>query len=214
MCPQERRLRIRRGLFCMVRKRHVGCNPVCMPTLSFRVFRWWLVGACSAVGCAPQQVATPRLTAAPPTLGSSVLASLPARGERHVFRFDFVLSETDGHAVPATTSFTLNLEEGAKGEIVSGRNVAIAPTGPRPLPRISSPRQDVGARIGATFRTLGDDALLDVNMALNAVESSSSIRNFVSNGYALAPLGKPTLVTTLENDGTRYELTVVATKLR
>jgi hypothetical protein len=134
-------------------------------------------------------------------------------GERHVYRFDFVLSAGDG-ATPATsTAFTLNLQEFEKGEMVVGKNVALTTASATPAGSPSA-RQDVGIKVAALFRMSGDDLLLDVMTEMSAFEPPSSIRKVVSKGNALAATGKTTLVTTLENDNKKYQLSVTPTKLR
>ena len=172
-----------------------------------------LVLSSVAQGCAPQQ------QAAPPAAGAhATAATAPPQtmgGERHVYRFDFVLTSNDGTGPATTTAFTLNLQEFEKGEMVVGKNVPLTTggsttTGAPP----ASPRQDVGMKVAATFRASGEDLLLDVSTEMSAFEPPSSIRKVVSKGNALATAGKPTLVTTLENDNKKYQLTVTPTKLR
>jgi hypothetical protein len=176
-----------------------------------------LVLSSAAFGCTPKQqappaVASPASVTAPPSAASASHASFE---QRHVYRFDFVLTANDGASPASSTSFTLNLQEGEKGEMIVGKNVPLSRATPTSSgPPSASPRQDVGMKVVAMFRTAGDDVILDMNTEMSASEPPSSIRKLASKGNALASPGKPALVTTLESDNTRYQLTVTPTKLR
>jgi hypothetical protein len=145
-------------------------------------------------GCGAQQPSAVALTTAP--------ANARPQNDRHVYRFDFVLTSNDGAAPASSTAFSLNLQEFDKGELLIGKNVA--------LPQ----RQDVGVRMVAEFRMTGDDPLLAVSTELSAFEPPSSVRKVAVKGSALAPTGKSTLVTTLTSDDKQYRLTVTPTMLR
>jgi hypothetical protein len=180
----------------------------------------------AAVGCVPPHQAPPPAASAAASATTSTTAATPPHGndERHVYRFDFVLAASDGTTPASSTSFTLTLLELEKGEMLVGKNVpltAVAPAAagaaPASGPSVatpSSPRQDVGMKVVATFRTAGDDVILEVNTEMSAFEPPSSIRKVVSKGNAIASSGKSALVTTLESDSKRYQLTVTPTKLR
>ena len=161
-----------------------------------------------AVGCAPRE-ACPAVTtaAAPRTPGH----------ERLVYRFDFSLTSNDATgAAPTTSSFTLNLQEGDKGEVHVGKNVSLS-GGSSPTsgaPSTGGPRQDVGLKVAAQFRAVGDEPLLDVSLEMSAFEPPSTIRKIVAKSDTLAFAGKPALVTSLEEDHKRYQLTVTATRVR
>jgi len=164
-------------------------------------------------GCAPQQ-------ACPPAASVATSSSPSKPTDRHVYRFDFVLSATDGSAPPSTTTFTLNLQEFDKGEVVVGKNVSLAPP-PPPSPGPSgqsfgSPRQDVGMKVAASFRMTptGDDVLIDVVTEMSTFDPPTTVRKMVMKGNAIASAGKPALVTTLEDDHKKFQLTVTPTKLR
>jgi hypothetical protein len=164
----------------------------------------------AAFGCSPSSRATP-----PPSTATT--AGSPAGTERHVYRFDFVLTSIDGANPASSTSFTLNLEELHKGEMLIGKNVPLVSfpaAGGGSGPSLAAPRQDVGMKIAAGFRTAGDDVVLDVDTEMSAFEPPSSVRKIVSKGSVLASSGKSALVTTLDNDNKRYQLTVTPTKLR
>lgn len=49
---------------------------------------------------------------------------------------------------------------------------------------------------------------------MSAFEPPTSVRKMVAKGNALATSGKSALVTTLEDDHKKYQLTVTPTKLR
>ncbi len=152
--------------------------------------------------------------APPPVASASTTAAAPhPRSERHVYRLDFVLTTSEGTGAPSSTSFTLNLQELEKGEVVVGKNVVISPPSPGPNPG-AGPRQDVGTKVVATFQTLGDDVILDVSVEMSTFDPPSTVRKMVTKGNALASAGKPSLVTSLEDEHKRYQLTVTPTKLR
>ena len=69
-------------------------------------------------------------------------------------------------------------------------------------------------KVVARYRMWGDDLLLVVDTELSAFEAPSSIRKVVAKGDALASAGKSTVVTSLESDNKKYQLTVTPTKLR
>jgi len=177
----------------------------------------------AAVGCAPQQACPPATTATQSSPATAVgHGSLPTV-DRHVYRFDFVLAANDGSAPGgAGTTFSLVLQEAEKGEVVVGRNVSLATPPPPPPaggpgPSIgSTARQDVGTKVAASFRmtSSGDDVILDVATELSTFEPPTSVRKMVMKGNAIATPGKPALVTTLDDDHKKLQLTVTATRLR
>jgi hypothetical protein len=165
-------------------------------------------------GCAPREACPP--------VASVATSSSPAKvTDRHVYRFDFVLSSADGTSPPSSTSFTLNLQEADKGEVVVGKNVALSPP-PPPSPSggpgqgFGSARQDVGVKVAASFRMAptGDDVILDVVTEMSTFEPPTTVRKMVMKGNAIASAGKPALVTTLDDDHKKLELRVTPTKLR
>ena len=133
-----------------------------------------------------------------------------------MYRFDFGLTASDGTGgAPTTSSFTLNLQEGDKGEVHVGKNVLLsAPSPPSGTASPGGPRQDVGLKVAAGFRAVGDEPLLDVSLELSTFDPPSTIRKVVAKSDALAFAGKPVLVTSLEEDHKRYQLTVTATRVR
>lgn len=153
-------------------------------------------------GCAAPRQAPPAATAK--------RDAQSGRPERHVYRFDFVLSSNDGTAPSPATSFTLNLEEGDKGEVHVGKNVVLQ----SPSSTGAAPRQDVGLKVGARWNAAGDDVLLEVVTEMSAFEPPTTIRKVVTKGDAVAPAGKPTLVASLDDDHKHYQLMVTPTKLR
>jgi hypothetical protein len=169
----------------------------------------------SAAGCAPKPEACPPVTSA----GTS--QRLPGAADRPIHRFDFVLTANDGTAAPSSTAFTMTLQEGEKGEAVVGRNVSLTPaTPPGSPPAAPGPRQDVGAKVAAFYRTSGDDVVLEVSTEMSSLEPPTSIRKTVSKGNVLASPGKPAVVASVDDDAggaggkRRVQLTVTATKLR
>lgn len=125
-------------------------------------------------------------------------------------RFDFALSATEGAAAPATTSFALTLQEGERGELLVGKNVAVATGGPGN----ASVRQDVGTRIHAQFHRVDEDVVLELSVELSAQEAGGTIRKIVFKGNGYPAMGKATPVMNVEEDKRRYQLTVTPTKVR
>ncbi len=189
-----------------------------------RLFAFAALLALSAFGfgCAPQQIAPPVVSAHPPTANAASTPPQNVGGERHVYRLDFVLTSNDGTSPATSTAFTLNLQEFVKGEMMVGKNVPLnqASTGGSGTSGSGSstaqgtPRQDVGLKVVAQWRAAGDDLLLDVSTEMSAFEAPSSIRKVVAKGGALASAGKSSVVTTMESDNKKYQLTVTPTKLR
>lgn len=182
------------------------------PSSSSSRVAWIIVSfvlSSAAMGCAPQQACPAVTTAAAPH---------PHAHDRPVYRFDFGLSTSDGTgAAPTTSSFTLSMQEGDKGEVHVGKNVALsAPSvgGAAASSTASGPRQDVGLKVAAQFRVVGDDPLLDVSLEMSSFDPPSTIRKVVAKSDVLASAGKPAIVTSLEDDHKRYQLTVTATRVR
>lgn len=127
---------------------------------------------------------------------------------RPVYRLDFVLTAHDGAGAPKSTAFTLNLEEGDQGEVLVGHNVplSVSATG-------MAPRQDVGLRVRAHYFERGDALMLAVDTEMSALDAPSDIRKIVARDDALAPVGKPTLVASLDDEAKHYQLSVTPTRL-
>jgi hypothetical protein len=163
----------------------------------------------AAFGCAPAP------QTCPPSTSAGTAQRLQGAGERHIYRFDFVLTGTDGTNPPSSTSFTMVIQEGEKGEVVVGKNVALVPAAPPGSASApASPRQDVGTKVAAFYRTSGDDVVLEVSTEMSAFEPPTSIRKMVSKGNAIASPGKSSLVTSLVAEHKHVQLTVTPTKLR
>ncbi len=183
-----------------------------MPYRRLLVFASLLAPCSFAFGCAPASAAgqVAPVTRAHPTM--STAASTPPRdvgGTRPVYRFDFVLTSSDGTSPATSTAFTLNLQEFDRGEMMVGKNVPLTLVPPSTSP----PRQDVGLKVAVQWRAAGDDVLLDVSTEMSALEPPSSIRKVVAKGGALASAGKSTVVTTMDSDNKKYQLTVTPTKV-
>jgi hypothetical protein len=114
---------------------------------------------------------------------------------------------------PNNGTFTMNLEERHRGEIMTGSNVALSPSG--------GARVDVGMKVKAEYDTIGDDILLESSAELSAAESGqpgqpSTIHKVSASGEALVTPGRPTLVASADDPQghSSYRLMVTATKLR
>lgn len=78
----------------------------------------------------------------------------------------------------------------------------------------TAPRQDVGVKVLAHFKNVGDDVLLTVSNEMSAFDPPSTIRKTVMRGNALATPGKQSVVAILDDDHKRYQLAVTPTNLR
>ncbi|MBX3226437.1 MAG: hypothetical protein KIT84_32750 [Labilithrix sp.] len=175
-----------------------------------------------SLGCQQASPPPPRAVAStPPTLTSAPVPPPSPAGPRwhgdetlHVHRYDFVLTPKDPKdAIVGPTSFSVNITSNHTGEVTVGRNVPLVPpSGPAPA---TPPRQDVGLKVKAHPQGLAgtEDVLVDVELEMSTMEGSA-IRKLTTHGTALAPLGKATLVVSVDDDKRRYELTVTPTKLR
>jgi hypothetical protein len=194
---------------------------------SARVLAPLLVVCASASGCFPPEPppraggANPESTTFTPSPPEASQGAPPPPQHAsdvagpHVYRFDFALTSSDGNGAAPNVSFTLNLQEGQKGEVVIGKNVPLSAPSVGPGPAApAAPRQDVGLKVTAAFRTLGDDVLLEVTTEMSAFEPPSTVRKVVAKGNALASANRPSLVTSLDDDRKHYQLMVTPTKLR
>lgn len=57
-------------------------------------------------------------------------------------------------------------------------------------------------------------SLLDVSVEMSTFDPPTTIRKVVAKGNALASVGKPAQVLSLDDEHKRYQLTVTPTKLR
>lgn len=147
-------------------------------------------------------------------VGCSSPAARPAPStartpERPVYRLDFVLSADDAGGAPSSTSFTLNLEEHEKGEAMVGENVVLGGVSAGG----GTARADVGAKLKARYRTVGEDLLLDVEMELSS-SHASDVSKVRASTNALAAPGKSSLVAVLDDRHHQYRLAVTPTRLR
>lgn len=178
------------------------------------------VTAVSSMGCLAQQspppIASATSTSAPLPAPPPPLARAKPDEPRHVYRFDLVLTPRDATNPTAPSTFAITVEEGRSGEVMVGKNVALAaPVSPSaPAPAHAAPRQDVGIKLVLFYRTSGDDLLLDVRTEMSAHEPPSTIRKVTTTGNALASAGKSTLIVALDEDKKHFDLSVTPTKLR
>lgn len=160
-----------------------------------------LLSLASLAACArPEPASSPTTTSAKVTKGSLA--------DRSIYRLDFVLTDAAPGAAPVTTSFTLTLPELETGEVMVGENVSLTPPSGPPL------RQDVGTRVKAIVRSVGNDVLVEAHVEMSASDLPTSVRKLTSVGSAFASSGKPALVAKLDDPHRRVELTVTPTKVR
>ncbi len=172
------------------------------------------VAATSSMGCTiviPASTAAPHTTATAPSPVATAALSHPAppRQARHLYRLDFAIA---GPGTDASTNYngtyTMNLEEGRHGELVSGANTSLAPAG--------NLRTDIGVKIKAIYAMSGEDLLIETDAEMNAVDEPTGSHKIVTRSCALVSPGKPALLASADDarGKKRYQLTVAATKLR
>ncbi len=196
-----------------------------------------LIAALGAVGCSPAQAAPtaaycpqapapPPVPAPPPSHGKS-----PSRADHHVYRFDFALTGVQIAEAP-DTSFTLTLEEDYPGEVLVGKNTALASSAPPPLtpaagsapgappsrpPVAPTMRQDIGVKVRGSFVPAGgagDDVLFDGDAEISWLEPGGSIRKMTARPRLVVSPGKSAVVLGVDEGQKHSRLTVTATKVR
>ena len=177
------------------------------------------IAAVSSLGCTVMFPATQPATQAAPAAAVASAPPPPAsaqvsrrempRGEKRLYRLEFVVAGPSGGAATSNNgTYTMNLEEGRHGELVSGANV--------PLVAGAHGRADVGLKIKATYGMSGEDLLVEMDTEMNSVDEPTGVHKMVSRGYALVSPGKPALLASIDDaqGKKRYQVTVAATKLR
>ncbi|HEY8089399.1 MAG TPA: hypothetical protein VIF09_16175 [Polyangiaceae bacterium] len=153
-----------------------------------------------------------------PLLGYAVGARPRAGGtsrSHHVYRLDYIVSVTEAGKAAATSKYTMNVEENEQGELRAGANVPLSSSSS------GSPRQDVGLLLRCRLARAGEELVLHQTTELSGTDDRAdqgprTIRKITMNDDAVATLGTPAVVGSVEEPATRarYEVTVTATKLR
>lgn len=154
--------------------------------------------AASTSACAPRPATKP---------AASAVAPKPPEPPHSVYRLDFVLATTDG-AGTTNSAFTMNLEEQQHGSVMVGRNVPIGPAG-----GVGSARQDVGIRVGAQFRSVGEDILVQVDSETSMSEPPT-VRKASTHSVVLAMVNRSSIISVVDDDHRRVQLSVTPTRLR
>lgn len=128
--------------------------------------------------------------------------------DRAIYHLDFELVTTEAGKPASMTTFALNLEEDHAGEVMIGDNIALASGSPN-----ATVRQNVGLRVGAHVQTRGAGVLVEVDSELTSMASGSSMHKLQTKDVALAAPGKKTVVSIVDHDHTRTQLSVTATRL-
>jgi hypothetical protein len=141
---------------------------------------------------------------------------------RHVYRLDYVVTVTEPGKPPSASNHTMNIEENGSGDLRAGANVPLL-SGLPALADMPARRQDVGLSLHTQVARVGDDLVLHHTTELSAPADGEGatggvrvIRRIVANGDAVASLGKPTTLSSVEEPFThaRYDVAVTATRLR
>lgn len=103
---------------------------------------------------------------------------------------------------------------------MAGKNVPLTaappppPTAGAPVLASVGPRQDVGLKVVAQFKSVGQDLLLNIDTEMSALDPPTGIRKLTTRGNALATPGKSAVVATLQDAHVHYQLTVTPTRLK
>jgi hypothetical protein len=160
--------------------------------------------------------------------------AVPAKPEESFYRLDFVLRELEDGKVINTRSYSLWLSsvvEGSRGGRGGGGSIRAG----NDMPAVSTAQGDKPA--GVTYKNTGIsiDCTLTESASGPVMSMSGSIVNVVTpdqgqdnkmllpvfrsinlNAYTLLALGKPTLISSVDDPGSkrRFQLEVTGTKLR
>ena len=155
--------------------------------------------SCLSIGCMASHPTPPPAQASHPP------------DDRHVYRVDFVVASADPGKPETSSSYTLNIEEQNRGEILVGANVPLTPQG--------QTRQDVGLKIKVWVKPVGHDLVLADNVEMSSVDEGAPapvpIHKMTTEGEAVLRDGQPGLVASLEDPlHRRYRITASATLIR
>ncbi len=156
--------------------------------------------ACLTTACAPP----------PQAAASPALAAPPPPRERHVYRFEFTVTESEPGKAAVVSNHLVNIEEGGAGELRLGANVPLQTNGGSVVAR-----QDLGMKLHASYTLQGEDLLVHASLEMSSNDGGTILRTSM-NGDAVVSAGKPMVVASGEDRVThrRTELKVVATKIR
>ena len=153
-----------------------------------------------------------------PLLGYAVGARPKAGGtpqSHHVYRLDYLVSVTEVGKAASTSRYTMSVGENEHGELRAGANVPLSSSSS------TSPRQDVGLLLRCQVARAGEDLIMHQITEISGTDDRGeqgprTIRKVTMNDDAVATLGTPTVIASVEEPATRarYEVTVTATKLR
>ena len=153
-----------------------------------------------------------------PLLGYAVGAR-PREGgaakSHHIYRLDYLVSVTEAGKAASTSRYTMNVGENEHGELHAGANVPLSSSSS------ASPRQDVGLKLRCQVARAGEELVLHQTTEISGTDDRGdqgprAIRKITMNDDAVATLGTPAVIASVEEPAThaRYEVTVTATKLR
>jgi len=152
-------------------------------------------------------LAAPALTADPP----------PKAEPRSSFRLDYVLYELEGGKRTNERTFSLTVNDGSHGQLRSGSRVPIV-AGDKGVQY-----QDVGLKLGARVLERDGDLTLDTEIELstfaipeqaNEAKGNPVLRTVGQSLSSRPALGKPTILSTLDDLASRKRLQVEVTVTR
>lgn len=188
--------------------------PVVAVLVTLLITSWTTLAQQKAEGSGHEPVVTQS------EASSSVMHAMPSPA-RHYYRLDFVLRETDEGKLVNQRAFTMNVSadpadthERTWWNLRAGTRLPLRdPNGTNYV--------DVGVNIDLAARDADNALQLEVTADVSSVPteagaSTPSFRQLKVKGAVFAPLGKPTLVFTAEDPGSRhqFELQVSPTRTR
>jgi hypothetical protein len=136
----------------------------------------------------------------------------------HVYRLDYAVSVAEPGKPVQISTYTMSVEDGSSGNVHAGASIPLVSSS-SPSPSVA-PRQDVGLALRCHLTRLGDHLLMQTTTEISGPDDGvepgpRAIRKITANDDVIAPLGKPTVVASVQEpvSHSRYEVTVTATKL-
>lgn len=156
---------------------------------------------------------------APGDASPSVLHPMPAEA-RHFYRLDFVLREMEQGKLINQRAFTMNVSaDPAGGRERTWWNLRAGTRFPVRNPNETN-YVDVGVNLDITAKDAEDALQLELTAEISSLATDSgtnappSIRQIKVKGAVFAPLGKPTVVFTTEDPGSKHEFQLQVTPVR
>jgi hypothetical protein len=116
---------------------------------------------------------------------------------------DVVLSHSDGITTAKESNLKLSLAGEASANAQTSESLTLGDADAGPVPH-----QTIGTRVKASARPRGAGVALDLYFEVSGLEPNAVVRKIIVQGPLFAPLDKPTVAFTGEEDGHGYTVTV------